>query len=146
MKRELIQNVRVFPYTSGNAINREGFLSGILAVSLGSATGEPTAISVKIAVTECDTQSGSYTAVKDKRLFIDYLADDEGAITVAADKAGNELHNFDIDLAGCKKYVKITVTVSCTGGSTPSCNATCAIALGDSREQPDKSTAEQVGE
>lgn len=30
MKRALIQSVKVTPYTSEEAINREGFLSGIL--------------------------------------------------------------------------------------------------------------------
>ena len=62
MKRELIQNIKVIPYKSGDAIDRERFLSGVLAVSLGAATGEPTGITVKIAVTECDTQAGGYTA------------------------------------------------------------------------------------
>lgn len=42
MKRELIQNIKVIPYKSGDAIDRERFLSGVLAVSLGSATGDPT--------------------------------------------------------------------------------------------------------
>ena len=28
MKRELIQNIKVIPYKSGNAIDRERFLSG----------------------------------------------------------------------------------------------------------------------
>ena len=32
MKRALIQSVKVTPYTSEDAINREGFLSAILAV------------------------------------------------------------------------------------------------------------------
>ena len=96
MKRELIQNVKVIPFKSGDAIDRERFLSGILAVSLGSATGEPTGITVKIAVTECDTQGGGYTAVKDKHVFIDHTADGEGAITLTADKSGNELHNLGL--------------------------------------------------
>lgn len=136
MKRELIQNVKVLPYTSGDAVDREGFLSGILAVALGAATGTPDSVSVKVALTECDTESGSYTAVKDKNAFVGKTADVDGAITLAADVAGNEVHNIDIDLAGCKKFVKATVTVNCTGGSSPSCTATCAIALGDTAVQP----------
>lgn len=136
MKRELIQNTKVIPYKSGDAIDRERFLSGVLAVSLGAPTGDPTGITVKIAVTECDTQSGSYTAVEDKDVFVDHTADDEGAITLTVDKSGNELHNLDLDLAGCKKFIKITVTVNCTGGTSPKCEATCAIALGDNAVQP----------
>lgn len=136
MKRELIQNIKVIPYKSGDAIDRERFLSGVLAVSLGAASGEPTGITVKIAVTECDTQGGGYTAVKDKHVFIDHTADGDGAITLTADKSGNELHNLDLDLAGCKKFIKITVTVNCAGGTGPKCDATCAIALGDKAVQP----------
>ena len=30
MKRELIQNIKVIPYKSGDAIDRERFLSGVL--------------------------------------------------------------------------------------------------------------------
>ena len=146
MKRELIQNVKVQPYTSGDALNREGYLSGVLGVSLGAASGSPTAISLKVSVTECDTEAGSYTAVKDKNVFVDQTAAADGSITIPANKAGNELHNIDLDLVGCKPFVKITVTANCSGGSSPSCAATCAIALGDTREQPEKSTAAPVGE
>ena len=39
MKRELLENVKVQPYTSGDAIDREGYLSAVLGVSLGAATG-----------------------------------------------------------------------------------------------------------
>lgn len=31
MKRELLENVKVQPYTSGDAIDREGYLSAVLA-------------------------------------------------------------------------------------------------------------------
>lgn len=41
MKRELLENVKVQPYTSGDAIDREGYLSAVLGVSLGAATGTP---------------------------------------------------------------------------------------------------------
>ena len=105
MKRELLENVKVQPYTSGDAIDREGYLSAVLGVSLGAATGTPTGITVKVTFTE-------------------------------ADPAGSELHNIDIDLVGCKQFIKATVAVECTGGTSPSCTATCAIALGDKNVQP----------
>ena len=58
MKRALIQSVKVTPYTSEDAINREGFLSGILAVKVGSPSGSPTGMAVKLTITESD-QSGT---------------------------------------------------------------------------------------
>ena len=136
MKRELLENVKVQPYTSVDAIDREGYLSAVLGVSLGAATGTPTGITVKVTFTECDTESGSYTPVADKLVVPGKTTDGTGAVTIEADPAGSELHNIDIDLVGCKQFIKATVAVECTGGSTPSCTATCAIALGDKNVQP----------
>ena len=129
MKRELLENVKVQPYTSGDAIDREGYLSAVLGVSLGAATGTPTGITVKVTFTECDTEGGSYTPVADKLVVPGKTTDDTGAVTIEADPAGSELHNIDIDLVGCKQ-------LECTGGTSPSCTATCAIALGDKNVQP----------
>ena len=100
MKRALIQSVKVTPYTSEDAINREGFLSGILAVKVGSPTGSPTGLAVKLTITESD-QSG-----------------------------------FDLDLVGLKQYVKVKVEITCSGGTSPECEATAALALGDASEVP----------
>lgn len=132
MKRELLENVKVQPYTSGDAIDREGYLSAVLGVSLGAATG----ITVKVTFTECDTEDGSYTPVADKLVVPGKTTDDTGAVTIEADPTGSELHNIDIDLVGCKQFIKATVAVECTDGSSPSCTATCAIALGDKNVQP----------
>lgn len=136
MKRELLENVKVQPYTSGDAIDREGYLSAVLGVSLCAATGTPTGITVKVTFTECDTEGGSYTPVADKLVVPGKTTDDTGAVTIEADPTGSELHNIDIDLVGCKQFIKATVAVECTGGSSPSCTATCAIALGDKNVQP----------
>lgn len=136
MKRELLENVKVQPYTSGDAIDREGYLSAVLGVSLGAANGPPTGITVKVTFTECDTKGGSYTPVADKLVVPGKTTDDTGAVTIEAAPAGSELHNIDIDLVGCKQFIKATVAVECTGGTSPSCTATCAIALGDKNVQP----------
>ena len=136
MKRAILKTVKVEPYTSGDAIDREGYLSAVLGVSLGAATGTPTGITVKVTFTECDTEGGSYTPVADKLVVPGKTTDDTGAVTIEADPAGSELHNIDIDLVGCKQFIKATVAVECTGGTSPSCTATCAIALGDKNENP----------
>ena len=52
MKRELIQNIKVFPYTSEEVIDRDKCLSGILAVKVGKPTGSPSSLAVKVALTE----------------------------------------------------------------------------------------------
>ena len=114
MKRELLKNVKVMPYTLETAIDREGFLSAVFAVAV--TAGE----TVTIAVTDCDTKDGSYAAVTDKMLVID------GKSTQSV--SGTVLVNFDLDLLGCKRYIKINVT----GGAT----ATYAVVLGDGEYTP----------
>ena len=109
MKRALIQNVKVMPYTLETAIDREGYLSAILAASVTAGT------SAKVSVTHCD----SYEAVPDDFIVV---GKDEASFTATA------LVNFDIDLVGCKRYIKINVT----GPTT----ATYAVALGDPVEAP----------
>ncbi len=37
MKRELLQNVKVMPYTSGDVLDRSGFLSAVLGIKIGRA-------------------------------------------------------------------------------------------------------------
>ena len=136
MKRALIQNVKVTPYTSEDAINREGFLSGILAVKVGSPSGSPAGMAVKLTITESDEEAGSYTPAADKLIPIDKALDADGAISVDTGAAGGALVDFDLDLVGCKQFVKIKFEIVCTGGSAPSCTATAALALGDASEVP----------
>lgn len=136
MKRALIQNVKVTPYTSEDVINREGFLSAVLGVLVGTPTDTPTGMAVKLTVTESDEEAGSYTPAADKLIPIDKALDADGAISVDTDAAGGALVDFDLDLVGCKQFVKIKFEIVCTGGSTPSCTATAALALGDASEVP----------
>ena len=125
------------PYTSEDAINREGFLSGILAVKVGSPSGSPTGLAVKLTITESDQQSTGFAPVKDKLVCVGNAAwDDAGVISASTAAEGGELVNFDLDLVGLKQYVKVKVEVTCTGGSSPSCTATAALALGDASEVP----------
>lgn len=112
MKKKLIASCRVRPYTSGAAIDRQNFGSAVLGLKVAAATGSPTAATLKLALTESDTSSGTFAAVSDKQAQI------------------------GIDLTGCKRFVKITGTVSFTGGTTPAATATYALALGDPAQEP----------
>ncbi len=136
MKRELLQNVKVQPYTSADVIDRYGFLSGVLAVKVGTPSGSPTGLAVKLTLTESDTKDGTFAAVSDKKAVIDKALDENGSISVETAADGGGLVNFDMDLAGCKQFIKATVEVVCTGGTSAACTATAAIALGDSAVQP----------
>lgn len=116
MKRELIQNTRVIPCSSGDVIDREGMLSAVFAANVTAGT------KVAIAVTHCDTKDGTFTNVTDPIVVMG--AD---AIEVSAP----QVVNFDLDLIGCKQFIKVTATLTGTGAA-----ATYAIALGDAAKAP----------
>lgn len=117
MKRALIETVKVYPYTSGAVIDREGFLSAILGASVTAAG------TLSVEVTHSDTSDGSFAVVDDAFVGV-------GKALAEVDVAADSIINFDLDLLGCKRYVKLTITA---GGSAA---ATYAIALGDKNEQP----------
>ena len=116
MKKKLIDSCRVRPYTSGAAIDRQNFGSAVLGLKVAAATGSPTAAALKQAL-------------------IGGLLDADGAVTMDIPVAGGEAQ-IGIDLTGCKRFVKITGTVSFTGGTTPAATATYALALGDPAQEP----------
>lgn len=137
MKRELIQNIKVFPYTSEEVIDRDKCLSGILAVKVGTPTGSPFSLAVKVALTESDAADGTFSTVSDKLIPVGNKAlDDDGAISIDTDAEGGALVNIDLDLVGCKRYIKAAFSVVCTGGTSAACDATAAVALGDAAEMP----------
>lgn len=117
MKRELIQNVKAIPYTSGEAIDRAGLLSAVCAVK-AAADGD-----VKVEVTHGDTAEGDFVAVPDACLFV-------GGGKEAAGLKTGDIANFDIDLVGCKQFVKLTVSGTAAEG------AACAVVLGDPAQAP----------
>ena len=115
MKRELLKNVMVLPYASGSVVDREGFLSAVLGVS-AVAAGD-----LKVTVTHSDTADGTFEAVSDEKLFV-------GGNGEAAGLTAADVTNFDVDLAGCKPFIKVTVSGTAAGD--------CAIVLGDKNTRP----------
>lgn len=122
MKRELIQNTKVLPYTSGDAIDKAGFLSGVIGAVIGTEGA------LTLTVTHCDIADGTFVAVTDKQLFPEKQTTG-GVFTTDTLKAGNVV-NIDIDLLGLKDFIKVTASGAAATGTT------LAIALGDSHVQP----------
>lgn len=121
MKRELIQNVKVQPYTSGAALDRTGFLSGVIGAVIGTAGA------LTLTITHSDDNS-SYEAVTDKLVFPEKQTEG-GTFTTEKLEVGDVV-NIDIDLLGLKNYVKITAS----GAAATS--TTLAVVLGDKHVQP----------
>lgn len=121
MKRELLQNVKVQPYTSGDALDRTGFLSGVIGAVIGTA-GELT-----LTVTHSDDKT-TYVPVTDKLVFPDKQT--EGGTFTTEELKVDDVVNIDIDLLGLKNFVKITAS----GAAATS--TTLAVVLGDKHVQP----------
>ena len=128
MKRNLFQNITAIPYTSGDAIDRSGFLSAVIGANVASGAE----VTVKV---EHSDDGENFVAVTDKMVFPEKpteggvltfknepieAEDNEGAVD-----AGGVV-NIDVDLVGLKSIVKFTVT-----GADG-----LAVVLGDAIAQP----------
>ena len=129
MKRALFDTVAVLPFESGNITPRLGYESAILAVTVASGK------SATVKVEHSDAEDGTFARVPDSRLFIDNPVNADGdAIldnTEEVEAAEGEsipdgVFNLNIDLIGCKEFIKITVTGGTAG----------ALALGDATDHP----------
>ena len=135
MKRELFDNVMVIVNASGEVIDREGFLSAVFAADVGSFTGEPTGATLSVKVEHCDTDSGSFETVPDTKLDPEHTSKD--GVLPAIPVADGEAVQVNIDLLGCKRYIKITPTISFEGGTSPAAGcAAYSLVLGDPAEAP----------
>ena len=118
MKRELIQNILPVPVgETEEAIDRSGFLSAVAAIR-PKGSGE-----VTIKVTHSDTKEGEFVEVPDKLLAVD-----GNSVEGAAD---GDLLIFDLDLVGCKPFIKVKFEGDGVGSSAPT-----ALVLGDAAETP----------
>ena len=121
MKRELFQNVKVQPYTSDEAVEKEQFSSAVLGAKIGTAG----TLTVTVTHSDDDTE---YSPVTDKLVFTEKPTENGAVTTVALEK--DDIINFDIDLLPLKKYVKFTVLGDAAAGTA------LALVLGDSSVQP----------
>lgn len=137
MKRALFQNITAIPYTSGDAINREGFLSAVIGANVASGAE----VTVKV---EHSDDGETFVAVTDERVFpetpteggvLTFKNETVEAVALADDGDGEAespvaaggLVNIDVDLVGLKNIVKFTVTGT---------ESALAVVLGDSNAQP----------
>lgn len=128
MKRALFDTVTVLPFTSGSIVYRLGYESAVLALSV--AAGKKATVKVE----HCDTKDGTFAKVEDSRLFVDNPVNADGEAIVENEAEAEAVANLDIDLIGCKSFVKITVTGGTAG----------ALALGDATDCPVKDNVPSV--
>jgi hypothetical protein len=123
MKRILFDTVYSLPYTQGDVIDRNGYLSLVFAQDIGETELDE----LVITVTHSDTEGGDFEATTDERLIVGYPR-----IPVE----GSGIVNVNIDLLGCKRYVKITSSAEPTTETETSSAAACTVTLGDAQYLP----------
>lgn len=110
------------------AIDRLGFESCVLDVSVGAASGAPDSFTANSKVTHCDTSGGSYT---------DWTPDGTAASgAIAAITAASTRKRKSISLLGAKRYLKFATVVTLTGGTTPKLPIAALCVLGTAVELP----------
>ncbi|MDE7331215.1 MAG: hypothetical protein K2O16_03090 [Lachnospiraceae bacterium] len=128
MRRALLENNRVI--INPGIVDRHMFLSAIFAIKAAEETAEETAVGIKFE--HCDTEDGEFEVVTDTELCLDARIDPKtGTLPDIAVKGGEDV-NIDLDLIGCKRFIKITVSID----GTDSSSVQTAIVLGDSSEVP----------
>ncbi len=130
MKRELFQNITAIPYTSGDAIDKTGFLSAVIGANVAAGAK----MTVKV---EHSDDGETFEPVTDPWVFPEQPTKDgeytfENPAGAGAEDAEGELDtggvvNVDVDLVGLKNIVKFTVTGN-DGG--------LVVVLGDNSVQP----------
>lgn len=115
MKRELFENVKVIPGGTDAVIDRTGFLSAVIGANVTAAG------TIKVKLEHSDAEDGEFTELDDPYVGV------SGNLKEIEVEAG-DMVNIDIDLLGCKNFVKITVEGTA--------EATCAVVLGDPAVAP----------
>ena len=72
MKRALFETVAVLPLVSGSVVQRTGYESAVLALTVAQNA------TATVKVEHCDTQDGTFEAVGDSRLFVDNPVNESG--------------------------------------------------------------------
>ena len=108
---------------NGDIIERLGFFDGVTFLSVGVASGAPSAQGVALKVQHGDAADGSD------------MADVTGA-TIAALTADNTTGELDLDLNSFKRYLRVVATITFTGGTAPKIPVSVSIALGNSISTP----------
>ncbi len=134
MKKELFNNTQaapllaptVTPLSAGTSnslwVSREWFMSAMIALAVGAASGAPTEQGVSIKVQTADDASG--TNAED-------LLNIDGKDLEAALIVDNASVTLDVDCVGAKDYIGVEITTSFVGGTAPAIPVNIFAILGD---------------
>jgi len=103
---------------AGNIIDTLGFDSCVFAMLYGATGGSPTQVDDAVIIEEGDASDLSDAAAV------------TGATLAVQDPAAGQENELNMDLRSRKRYLRLSSTVTFTGGSSPTLlkAATCALA------------------
>lgn len=101
---------------NGPSIDRQGFLSAVLGLQVGAASGGPTAQPVDAAL-EDSADGTTFAAVSP-------------AVNLPQLTADNTASEVDVDLVRLRQFIRVVVTVAFTGGAAPAIDVAAPIVLG----------------
>jgi hypothetical protein len=101
---------------NGPAIDRLGFLSAVLHVGTGDVSGSPSAQTVDAKLQESADGATGWT--------------DISGAAISQITSANAQAEKDVSLSGAKRYIRAVVTVSFTGGTSPTIGAAATVVLG----------------
>jgi hypothetical protein len=110
---------------NATGINRIGHASLALIACTGAATGTPTSFSFEVKVQDSADDSS----------YADYKPDGTN-VAATTITAVNTLTELNVDLRGARKYVRVVVTPTFVGGTSPTVLFSSAVALGGSQKLP----------
>lgn len=106
---------------SGSAVDRKGYDGAVILCTVGATAGVPTTISCAFKVEECETTALGWSAITDATKTL-----------TAKDSSGE----INLNLSGTKRYIRLVVTGTHTGGSSPTATCGGVVALGQAKTLP----------
>jgi len=110
---------------NATGIDRIGHASLALIACTGATSGTPDSFSLAIKVQDS----------ADNSTFADYKPDGTNVASTTI-IAADTLTELNVDLRGARKYVRVVVTPTFVGGTSPSVLFSSAVALGGSQKIP----------
>lgn len=107
---------------NGTGVDRIGFESGILVFNQGAASGTPTSYTVAIKLQDS----------ADNSIF----ADVSGAALALTQANASTVSLLSFNARGLDRYVRATITVTFTGGSSPALPYSIEFVLGNADKVP----------
>ncbi len=116
-------------FSAGETLSSEidtlglGYSSGQLIAFLGATTGTPTAASLVVTLQHASTTGGSYAVFTPEETN---TASSIALLTTDTTAA----HALNIDFSGMKRFIKVGVNPTITGGSSPKILVSASLVAG----------------